>query len=204
MKTKKAFSLVEIIIVLFIMAAVFFAIVPFSVSNIKQAKFIAVWKDYMKQVDYSYETLTEYQKENPLKKKEAFLRLMNYLDAKIVSKDEERIKNYSYKMMNGKFFHKIKLADFDEIYQDINGRLIGAEYKKICKEHHECIRVWIDLNGEYKPNVVGKDIFVYEISDNFVQPYGDGIEFSKLKEGCSPQGNGMYCSKYYLIGGDLQ
>ena len=75
MKTKRAFSLVEIIIVLFIMAAVFFAIVPFSVSNIKQAKFIAVWKDYMKQVDYSYETLTEYQKENPLKKKEAFLRL---------------------------------------------------------------------------------------------------------------------------------
>ena len=63
---KKAFSLVEIGFVLFILASVFFIVTPLSVSNIKQAKFIADWKGYMEQVSYSYETLIEYKKANNL------------------------------------------------------------------------------------------------------------------------------------------
>ena len=54
---KKAFSLVEIGLVLIIFTAVFFIVVPFSVSNVKQAKFISEWKSYMEQVSYSFETL---------------------------------------------------------------------------------------------------------------------------------------------------
>ena len=204
MKSHKAFSLIEIIIIFFVLSAVFFAVVPFSISNIKQAKYIAAWKDYMAQAEYSYEILSEYQKDNPLDKKEALKKFMQYLDAKEISKDDAVVKKYRYKMMNGKFYQNIHLKDFDEIYKDINGRLIAAEYKKDCGNNSECITVWVDINGNSKPNIVGKDIFVYEIFKKSIQTYGNGIEFSKLKQDCSITGSGMYCSKFYLIGGDLR
>ena len=204
MKNRRAFSLVEIGIMIFVVAAVFFAVVPFSVSNIKQAKYIAAWKNYLNQVNYSYEVLMEYQKENPLDKKNAFNRLMKYLDAKKISNSEKEVKIYHYKMMNGKFFQKIKLEDFDEIYKDINGRLIGVEYKKLCKNNQQYITVWVDLNGKEKPNIVGNDIFIYEILEDKIQVYGEGVDFNQLKKDCSFTGSGKFCSKYFLIGGDLR
>ena len=88
---KKAFSLVEISIVLFMLTAVLFAVVPFSISNIKQAKLTAEWKSYMEQVSYSFETLNEYKKINNLDKKSSIERLMHYLDAKpLIDKNEFR------------------------------------------------------------------------------------------------------------------
>lgn len=197
---KKAFSLVEIGIVLFILTAVFFIVVPFSVSNIKQARFISEWKSYMGQVLYSFETLVEYKKINNLDEKASVERLMHYLDAKPIS-DKNKLKSYKYKMMNGNFYQKMKIDKFDEIYKDTNGRLIGVEYSL---ENEPYATVWTDLNGKNKPNIVGKDIFVYEIYPNFVSPYGKGMKMESVKNDCSKTGTGMTCSHYYILGGDLK
>ena len=201
---KKAFSLVEISFVLFVLAAVLFAVVPFSVSNIKQAKFISEWKNYMAQVSYSYETLAEYKKTNNLDDKASVKMLMNYLDATLVS-DKNSLKNYKYKMMNGNIYQKIKIDRFDEIYKDVNHRLIGVQYmEKGCSLNLPCQTVWTDLNGTLKPNIVGKDIFVYEIYKDSVSPYGKGVSVKTMKEDCSKFGTGMLCSQYYILGGDLK
>ena len=79
---KKAFSLVEIGFALFVLMAIFFIVVPFSVSNLKQVKCITEWKDYMVQAEYSFETLLEYKKTSNTNVKESVAKFMKYLDAK--------------------------------------------------------------------------------------------------------------------------
>ena len=197
---KKAFSLVEIVLVLVILTAIFFVVVPFSVSNVKQAKYISEWKSYMEQVYYSFEILTEYKKTNFLNEKASEERLLHYLDAKPLM-DKGKVKNYKYKMMNGNFYQKMNIEKFDEIYEDANGRLIGIEHSP---KNSPYAIVWTDLNGAKKPNIVGKDIFVYEIYKTYVSPYGKGLKMESVKLDCSKAGTGRSCSQYYLLGGDLK
>ena len=204
MKKYSAFSLIEIGIVLFIITAVFFIIVPLSVSNVKQAKFIAAWKDYNSQAAYSFETLTEYKKYHNINDKDSVKRLIEYLDGREIPKDSKEIKHYRYKMMNGKFYEKLNVKNFDEIYQDNRNRLLGVKYNN-SNSPNDALKatVWIDLNGRKKPNIVGKDILILEIYSDGVEPYGKGVKVSVMKKDCSCMGTGMLCSKYYLMGGDL-
>ena len=207
---KKAFSLVEIGIMLLVVTSVFFAVVPFSVSNIKQAKFIADWKEYTNQVQYSFETLKEYKKNHAIDNKASVKRLMEYLDGRNISSNSKEVKNYRYKMMNGKFYQKMNIKKFDEVYIDERNRLIGIEYNKsengkvFCSEKTPCATVWVDINGKTRPNTVGNDIFIFEIYPNSAEAFGKGISFESLKKDCSHDGTGMFCSKFYLLGGDLQ
>ncbi len=204
MKKYSAFSLVEIGIVLFIITAVFFTVVPLSLSNVKQAKFIAAWKDYHSQTVYSFETLTEYKKYHNLDERASVHRFIEYLDGKEIPKDSKEIKNYRYKMMNGKFYEKLNVEKFDEIYMDNKNRLLGVEYNNSNSENDGLnATVWIDLNGRKKPNVVGKDILILEIYNDSIEPYGRGVKVRTMEKDCSDTGTGMLCSKYYLLGGDL-
>ena len=201
---KKAFSLVEIGFVLFIITAVFFTVIPLSVSNVKQARFIADWKDYIDQVKYSFETLVEYKKNRNISTEESVQRLISYLDGK--KTDKKNLKSYKYKMMNGQIYNKMNLNKFDEVYIDVDKRIIGVEYGDFCRKdiNVPCATVWTDINGKTKPNTVGKDIFIYEIYSGRIEPYGNGINFQSLKLDCSKTGTGMSCSKFYLLGGDLK
>lgn len=209
---QKAFSLVEIGIMLFIMTGVIFVTVPLSVSNINQARYISAWKDYFNQVKYSFEILNEYKKTNVMDVAHSVSKLMEYLDARLVAddmqtaKNDKNIRGYKYKMMNGHFYQNINLEKFDEVYMDIKKRLVGIEYgdKNCSKTNAPCATAWVDLNGRKKPNTVGKDILIYEIYPNSVEPYGKGMDFSFLKTDCSRRGTGKSCSKFYLLGGDLK
>ena len=202
---KKAFSLVEIGFVLLIITVVFFTAVPFSVSNVKQARLIAEWKNYVEQINYTYETLKEYKKNKKLTIKASVSRLIGYLDGKKTENDY--LDNYKFKMMNGYFYQKMSPKKFDEVYIDIKKRIIGVEYGDInCekKENVPCATIWIDLNGKRKPNIVGKDIFLYEYYPDRVDPYGKGMSYNTLKYDCSRTGTGLSCSEYYLMGGSLK
>lgn len=202
---KKAFSLVEIGFVLFVITAVFFAVVPFSVSNLGQAEFIADWKNYIEQVSYSFEALREYKKTKNLSVEDAIERIMHYMDAEPVLK--QNVVRYRFKMMNGNFYQKMNLERFDKIYYDVDGRLLGLEYGDLnCRKNinKPCATVWIDLNSAKRPNIVGKDIFVYEIYSTGIEPYGKGMKIESLQQDCSKMGTGLSCSRYYLMGGDLK
>lgn len=205
-KEQNAFSLVEIIIMIFVVTAVFFAVVPFSVSNIKQARLIADWKDYISQVEYSFETLQEYKKFHTIGEIESIDKLMDYLDAKVIDSNNPMVKKYRYKMLNGHFYENINISKFDKIYIDADEKLMGIEYNingQRCLKEKPCATVWVDLNGQIKPNIVGNDIFIYEIYKDSVAPYGKDISFRTLKKDCSRGGTGMFCSRFYLLGGDM-
>ena len=203
---KKSFSLVEIGFVLFIMMAVVFTALPLSVSNINQARLVASWKDYSKQINYSFETFSEFKKHHRrMSIKTSTAKLMEYLDAKPVSADI--LGNYKYRMMNERFYKELDPVRFDEVYVDVKGRISAIEYEDLmCMRHKDnsCITVWVDLNGVKKPNTVGKDIFAYKVYSKGIRFYGYGMGTEGMREDCSKKGTGLGCSQFYLLGGDIK
>ena len=63
--------------------------------------------------------------------------------------------------------------------------------------------MFVDINGEEKPNRIGQDIFFFSVYKNHVTALGNGKSHAKLKADCSPIGRGVYCSEYYLLGGSF-
>ena len=61
--------------------------------------------------------------------------------------------------------------------------------------------MFIDINGEGKPDRAGEDIFFAEIFPHKIEALGYNKEHSKLKQNCSPVGPGLYCSEFYLSSG---
>ena len=64
-------------------------------------------------------------------------------------------------------------------------------------------RVMYDVNGKTGPNTWGKDVFGLNIYEDKLEPFGKEQSFTKQKQDCSGKGTGVYCSNYYLIGGNF-
>lgn len=68
--------------------------------------------------------------------------------------------------------------------------------------HYVCTLVNIDVNGFKKPNVVGKDIYEVELTNNGILPVGgiyDTWQYSNPTfYGCYSTASGEGCSAYYL------
>ena len=60
-----------------------------------------------------------------------------------------------------------------------------------------------DVNGQTGPNIWGKDVFGYNITNNGFEPYGKNLPQNVQKQDCSNEGTGISCSNYYLIGGNF-
>jgi hypothetical protein len=61
-----------------------------------------------------------------------------------------------------------------------------------------CIRIYFDINGEKKPNTIGKDIFATVFTENgFVPAYKDKTK-AQIDNDCSSSGNGISCIQKYL------
>lgn len=57
-------------------------------------------------------------------------------------------------------------------------------------------RVYVDLNGTKLPNVLGKDVFLFNVffDGNIVKPYGYDKTDTQIKNNCSKTGQGQYCA----------
>lgn len=58
---------------------------------------------------------------------------------------------------------------------------------------YDGLSIYVDINGEKKPNVIGKDVFVFTYTmERGLLPAGRDRAISTLKGNC-PSGNGMWC-----------
>ena len=64
--------------------------------------------------------------------------------------------------------------------------------------------MYVDINGVETPNRIGQDVFFINIYKDRISALGSNKDYAKLKSNCSPIGNGLYCSEYYLLGGRFQ
>ena len=60
-----------------------------------------------------------------------------------------------------------------------------------------------DVNGIKSPNIWGKDVFGMYIYNDRFEPFGKSESVSKQKQDCSRAGTGLFCSNYYLLGGNF-
>ncbi len=56
--------------------------------------------------------------------------------------------------------------------------------------------VFVDVNGDNYPNVLGRDTFVYVLRDNTLVPGGFDKTINEIKQDCGLLGSGNFCAAY--------
>lgn len=187
-------------------------VVPFRLVNIEQAERIANWINVYEKAQYSFSLVNEFEgtiiptadeaghviSEEYIKE-----RLTPYFNVDIESLKEDAVKNYSYKMMNGKKVNRNSQFRFDKFIKTKDGVLLSLRqnHKDNTADNLPLFFMFVDINGIEKPNRIGQDIFIVNIYRNEIKPLGYGKKHAQLKFNCSPLGNGLYCAEYYLKGG---
>ncbi len=209
---RDAFSIVEIVIALFLIFFITAIFVPMNISNVSQAERVAKWKNVFEESRYSFELLKAQNqsvimdsKNNRLSDDEAFDRMKPYLNVCHEKSTKEYFKDYKYKFLNGKKVNPQSLFYVNDFATLESGVIIGFKLYQIRHTYRNTpvAMMLFDVNGLDKPNRIGKDIFGINIFENAIKPFGDGQSSPYLKANCSPIGTGTFCSKYYLIGGNF-
>lgn len=59
--------------------------------------------------------------------------------------------------------------------------------------------VYIDVNGDRQPNILGKDVFVGVYSDGKLIPSGNSRTDNEINTDCSESGYGYFCTKKFFM-----
>lgn len=190
---KKGFTIIEVSILFVIFLIVACLVAPLSLDNSKQAKFIYKWK--VVQQDFSNIIYSIYSQNVD----EKFSFKAN-LEKIIDNETKNKIKDYRVIYLNG--------SNPSPEYRFINYNLTLANaviaYKLFEQPQDELLGILMyDVNGKKGPNQWGKDVFGFNIYNDRFEPFGKKEAVSKQKRDCSKNGTGLYCSNYYLIGGNF-
>lgn len=189
---KKGFTIVEVSILFVIFLIVAFLVAPLSIDDTIQAKNTSRWKNV--QLDfYNISQLIKNQKEET---NESFAEIFeNILDNEI----KEEIKPYKITYLNGNIPESsYRFNNFKITYSNAVIAFKTFDNKDDIKGF-----LMYDVNGKTGPNVWGKDVFGLNLYDNKFEPFGANNSISEQKKNCSRNGNGLFCSNYYLIGGNF-
>lgn len=63
--------------------------------------------------------------------------------------------------------------------------------------HSICAYIMVDVNGFKKPNVIGEDIYIFELTKDNLLPVGNIYDSWQLRT-CGPNDSGDGCTAYYL------
>src|SRR5574344_1186787 len=107
---KTAFSIAELIIVLFLLIAVASVFIPLNLTNLSQAERVSLWKNTFEEIVYSIEVM---KAKNPELSElissgkagdtmQAFEIIKPYLNIKDDESNIAKMKRYKYKFLNGK------------------------------------------------------------------------------------------------------
>ena len=191
---KKGFTIVEVSILFVIFLIVAFLVAPLSLDNTQQVKNTSRWRivqDEFKNIAYS---ITTQIKENPkITFNETFEETIN-------SDVKKSIEPYRIVFMNG------TIPDETYRFFDFKVTQSGAVVAyKLFKNNKTPIKgiLMYDVNGKNKPNTWGKDVYGLNIYKDRFEPFGKTESLQTQKNDCSKNGTGLYCSNYYLTGGEF-
>lgn len=206
---KKGFTIIEVTVVFLLMLAITFLVLPRSLNNTRQAKFISRWIEKYSQLEYMF-SVVKAQKDGEIEEK--FLKASNDNDRRKILL--EAIKPYLRITSEVKVPYKPLYMDkteatpgsryyFNNFYFTSSNEIIGLKFINFdCKE--VCAVMAFDINGLEPPNTWGYDIFGINVLKNGIEPFGKNVDTDTLKDNCSKYGSGIYCSYYYLIGGRFE
>lgn len=208
---KKAFTIIEVVVVFLLVLGVTFFILPKSLDSTKQARLISKWTTTYSDLEYMFSVIKA-QKDSEIKEKIKDAANDNdrsevLLDAikpylRITSKVEPNYKQY---YMNGVEAYSNGRYHFKDFYYAGPDEIIGLKWVNAdCKDDQICAVMSFDINGTAKPNTWGFDVFGINVLKSGIEPIGKNTDPEILKEDCSRFGLGTSCSYYYLIGGRFE
>lgn len=208
---KKGFTIIEVVVVFLLVLGVTFFILPKSLNNTKQARLISKWTTIYADLEYMFSVIKA-QRDSEISQKineahnnqdrnNVLLEAIKpYL--RITSKVGSDYKQY---YMNGVAVYPSGRYYFDNFYYAGPDEIIGLKWiNPNCKNQDICAVMSFDINGISKPNTWGYDIFGINVLRSGIEPLGKNIDPEILKDDCSKNGLGPYCSYYYLIGGRFE
>ena len=190
---KKGFTIVEVSILFVIFLIVAFLVAPLSLDDTVQAKNISRWRSVQQDFSNIFYSINSYQEEKESSFKDA---LFAVLDNEV----KEPISAYKITYRNGTFpSNTYRFKDFNLTLSNA-----AVSVKFFDEPQHNILGyLMYDVNGKNGPNVWGKDVFGYNVYENKLEPFGKNESVSAQKQDCSKNGSGLYCSNYYLIGGNF-
>ena len=210
---KLPFGISKIIVVVTISILLITIVLPFDLFNMEQAHRIAKWKSTYEKLKYSFslaqlngDTKFETNGDTNIIDEESYIisKLAPYFN---LETDEYTIQpKYKYRKMNGRRLEKNSQFKFDHFVKRKDGVFIGLNKNLLKTSNDDNLPnyiMFVDINGNEKPNMIGKDIFFINVYKDSIHALGSGKEHSQLKANCSPVGGGLYCSEYYLLGGNF-
>ncbi len=208
---KKGYSLIELLMFLFIVAIIVVALFPLTVVEKDQAQRIAIWKDFYPELIYAQD-LFKNKESQVIKAYETtpylepdvyfqeFTKFMPVKDGKIINN-----KNYRYRYLNGRRVKKSSKYYSHQFVELENGIIIGfagLERDADNVKNSPIGLLFVDIDGKNKRrNFLGSDIFVVNVYAERIEPLGGNLSRQDMKEDCSPVGTGLNCAAYYLYGG---
>ena len=211
LKKLNGFTIIEVSVVFLLILGVTFFILPMALDDTKQANLISKWKEVYNDTDYMFSVIKA-QDGDELKNKlstapndkirtEIVIQTIRpYLRIKNNVQDT----NYKQYYMNKQPVNELDRYYVDSFYYTDSGNIVGVKwFTNNCDEETICGITIFDINGTQKPNTWGKDIFGINILKNNIEPIGKDVASVMLKNDCSEYGHGLYCSYYYLIGGQF-
>lgn len=208
---RTGFTIIEVIAVFLLILGVTFFVLPMTLDDTIQANFISKWKEVYNDTDYMF-TVIKAQEGDELHAKLAKAP-NNLVRTQIVIKTIKpylrittNVKDMNYKQyyMNKSPVNEADRYYVDNFYYTDSGKIVGVKWlTDNCDEETICGIVTFDINGTKAPNTWGKDIYGIDILKDKIEPIGKNTASVLLKNDCSEYGHGIYCSYYYLIGGQF-
>lgn len=205
---KKAFTIIEVVIVFLLMLGITFFLLPRNLESTKQAKLISKWGEKYNELEYMFSVIRA-QKDSEIKQ--------NFQSSKNNEKKEKalletikpclRISSEVKEPYKQVYMNKMEVPPmgryyFEKFYYTNQGEVVGLKLiNPDCKETQTCAIMAFDENGVAPPNTWGFDVFGINVTKDGIEPFGKNIDTELLRSNCSKDGSGVFCSYYYLMGG---
>lgn len=202
---RQALRILKYVFLFLIALSVIIMLFPIDLFDMKQAQRIAKWKSVYEQLEYSFSMVNLFEGcivPKEIQKKEITLeyitkRIIPYLN---LESEKYISPNYKYRKMNGSRVKKDSDYYYEKFLKRKDGVYLGIKENTV-PDNSALYTMFIDINGNEKPNIIGKDIFFINIYQDSINALGKDKEHSEIKTDCSPIGEGFYCSEHYLLGG---
>lgn len=188
---KKAFTIIEISILTFILIIVGCLVVPFAIDDTRQATYVLEWRALQDRLHQAFTAVKIYEETDNEKIEE-------YIMKSISDNLYQEIKPYKIKYLNGS--NASGIGDFQNVYTIGDDNVIG--FKWFDNQELKGI-MFYDINGKKAPNRWGKDVFGINIYNERIEPLCSKKQHQEIKDDCSKAGTGCCCSYYYLVGGNF-
>ena len=190
---KKGFTIVEVSILFVIFLIVALLVAPLSLDDTRQAKNTSRWRNVQQDFTNVFYAINTRQQESEISFNDSF-------DEILQNEIQGNVKPYRISFLDGTYPNTTyRFTEYKLTYSDA---VIATKFFKTTDAGLRGILMY-DVNGKNGPNVWGKDVFGLNIYTDHFEPFGKDKSITEQKQDCSKNGTGLFCSNYYLIGGNF-